>query len=140
MKLNHPVEEAKDFIPLSHDVRDINKKELIICGYPTTNNYKPKNLQRKILIVNQFGASETGKVEKIFESRSDIWYQISTLPGQSGAPIIMRDNGSLKIVGVHKGGVIEGRLNGGRVMTPELITTLESEAKRMGAKMFLFDL
>ena len=51
----------------------------------------------------------------------------------------MRDNGSLKIVGIHKGGVIEGYLNGGRVMTPELISTLKSEAKRMGAKMFLVD-
>ena len=123
---------------MSDDVRDIDKKELIICGYPEINNYKPKNLQRT-LTVNQFGASDTGKVEKIVKKRSELQYRISTLPGQSGAPIIMRDNDSLKIVGIHKGGVIEGYLNGGRVMTSELITTLKSEVKRMGATMFLVD-
>ena len=66
-------------------------------------------------------------------------HQVSTLPGQSGTSIILNDNGNNKIVGIHKGGIQEEQINIGRIMTSELIATLEAEASRMGAVGFLVD-
>ena len=69
----------------------------------------------------------------------EIKHKTSTLPGQSGAPIILDDSGKFKIVGIHKGGIKEEQVNGGRIMTSELIATLKAEVSRMGAVRFLVD-
>ena len=70
---------------------------------------------------------------------------ISTRVGQSGAPIILKDQGGLKIVGIHKGGrgknvnpsrALVATENAGRIVTPELITTLRREADKMKAVPF----
>ena len=42
-------------------------------------------------------------------------------------------------MGIHKGGIEEEQINIGRIMTPDLIATLEAEASRMGAVSFLVD-
>ena len=139
LKLKEPVAGAKDFAPLSESIGQINQKELIILGYPAKDNYKPTTLQRKNFNVDQFGAAETGKVKEVLLEKGEIKHKISTLPGQSGAPIILDDQGKFKIVGIHKGGIKEEQVNGGRIMTSELIATLEAEVSRMGAVRFLVD-
>ena len=71
--------------------------------------------------------------------RAELLHRVSSLPGQSGAAIILEGSGDRRIVGVHKGGVereVDGRkeqVNWGRVMTAELIAALELEARRMGS-------
>lgn len=138
LKLQSQVEDVKEFMPLSVDIRDVNRKELIISGYPKRGNYKRIDLGKTT--VNQFGLSETGKVDKVFKTRPEIRYRISTFPGQSGAPIVLKDSGRFRIVGIHKGAIPNKKdLNAGRVITAELVSTLKSEAKRMGARMFLVD-
>ena len=137
--MKQPVAGAKDFLPLSQDISQTWEKELAILGYPEADNYKPTSLQRKNFEVYQFGAAETGRVRQISEERAEIKHQISTRPGQSGTSLILNDNGSLKIVGIHKGGIQEQQINIGRIMTSELIATLEAEAARMGAVSFLVD-
>ena len=124
---------AKDFLPLSQDISQIWDKELAILGYPEADNYKPTTLQRKHFDVHQFGAAETGRVRQISEERAEIKHQVSTRPGQSGTSLILNDNGSLKIVGIHKGGVKEEQVNVGRIMTSELIATLEADG---GCELF----
>ena len=137
--MKQSVAGAKDFMPLSQNISQIWEKELAILGYPEANNYKPTSLQRKNFNVHQFGAAETGRFKKVTEEKAEIKHQVSTLPGQSGTSLILNDNGRLKIVGIHKGGIKEEQVNVGRIMTSELITTLEAEVKRMGAVSFLVD-
>ena len=139
LKLKQEVKGAKDFLPLSPDVSQIWEKQLVILGYPEAENYRPINLEGDILKVDQFGTAKTGRVRKINKEKAEVQHQVSTLPGQSGTSIILNDNGKPKIVGIHKGGVKEEQINIGRVMTSELIATLEAEASRMGAVSFKVD-
>ena len=79
----------------------------------------------------QYGSTKAGRVVKVERERAELLHRVSSLPGQSGAAIILEGSGGRRIVGVHKGGVereVNGRkeqVNGGRVMTAELIAALE---------------
>ena len=139
LKLKREVVGARDFLPLSPDISQIWEKEMVILGYPEAENYKPTTLKGDILKVDQFGTAKTGRVRKVNKEKAEVQHQVSTLPGQSGTSIILNDNGKNKIVGIHKGGIQEEQINIGRIMTSELIATLEAEASRMGAVGFLVD-
>ena len=57
----------------------------------------------------KFEASQHGMTheEKIVEqdvSKGYLFHKISTLPGQSGSPIVLEGENGQKIIGVHKGG------------------------------------
>ena len=137
--LKREVAGAKDFLPLSPDVSQIWEKQLVILGYPEAENYRPANLEGDTLKVNQFGIAKTGRVKRVNKEKAEVQHQVSTRPGQSGTSIILNDDGKNKIVGIHKGGIQEQQINIGRIMTSELIATLEAEAARMGAVSFLVD-
>lgn len=82
----------------------------------------------------QYGLSRVGKIGEIRETKGEIIHFISTLEGQSGAPIVMinKDN-SIIVVGIHKGGIetkLKGRrvlANVGRLIDIELIMVLKRE-------------
>lgn len=69
------------------------------------------------------------------KEKKDIIYKLSTLPGQSGAPLLLIDKDqSFKIIGIHKGGVTvkdmkEDMFNASRHITLELIRELRKKAK-----------
>ena len=65
---------------------------------------------------------------------AELIHQISTLPGHSGSAVLLTDQ--LKIAAIHKGGKNGGVANAARLVTPDLISSLQKEAERMGAVMF----
>ena len=70
------------------------------------------------------------------EQIGKIKYNISTLNGQSGAPIICTDEQKNHyIVGIHKGGILY-KHNVGRLITPNLIEELKKQAIKLNAQPF----
>ncbi len=60
---------------------------------------------------------------------------MTTFNGQSGCAVIYDD----KMIAIHTKGNITQNLNGGRLLTPELIKNLVSWSKKMGADPFQID-
>ena len=92
----------------------------------------------------QLGLTLSGSVTAVRKDQDDIVHTISTEPGQSGAPLLIKDSSNnLRIVGVHKGGVktkVGGRLvegNSARLVTSEMISILKMVALKMGADLFM---
>ena len=55
--------------------------------------------------MNQWGLIRSGCIELIDERKGKIQHLISTMPGQSGAPMILINDDKLSIIGIHKGAV-----------------------------------
>jgi hypothetical protein len=68
----------------------------------------PKNIRRNNYgeeKVSQWGYTRKGGVFGLGENEDEIFHKMTTLPGQSGCPIIeIGPKRSLSIVGIHKGG------------------------------------
>ena len=140
LKLKRPVTGARGFFPLSEEMGQLEKGKLTICGYPSCgDNYRPTNMEGDTLRAHQYGSTKAGRVVRVERERAELLHRVSSLPGQSGAAIILEGSSDRRIVGVHKGGVereVDGRkeqVNWGRAMTAELIAALELEARRMGS-------
>ena len=61
--------------------------------------------------INQWGLTRNiDKIKECSQEKGHILHFLSTLPGQSGAPIIGIDkNNTICIIGVHKGGVLTNK-------------------------------
>jgi V8-like Glu-specific endopeptidase len=112
---------------------------LAIYGYPAEKYSRNTYGEEK---VNQWGYTRRGGVFGLGENEDEIFHKMTTLPGQSGCPIIeIGPKRSLTIVGIHKGGrnaEIQGqkvKVNIGRLITSQLIATLEQKVKGK-AQMF----
>jgi hypothetical protein len=95
-----------------------------------------------VMFINQYGFFRKYRFLQIKEEKV-LLHHISTSEGQSGASIVCPDKqGRLVIIGVHKGSlytVVDGKdikASHGRLLTPEVIATLEKEAKVLGAEPF----
>ena len=81
-------------------------------------------------------------VRELHRNRGIIVYDIPTLKGQGGAPIISVVGTKLKIIGIVKGSIKEEKngtiasKNMGRLLTKGLLEQLEGETKKLGAEMF----
>ena len=78
------------------------------------------------------------------KEKGELIHRVSSLKGQSGAPIIkVEQNKELSIIGIHKGGInvkighSKTTANSGRLLTPELLEILSIGAKLMGAEPFI---
>ena len=121
LKLKERV-KSDSFIPLNSNTPDIkNHQKLSIYGYPGSKyNSATKSAISGQVIVNQFGSSRAGRLLEKNKEKGKIVHQISTLPGVSGAPIILEVDKHLTIVGIHKAGVRSeknGIANVGRMIT-----------------------
>ena len=67
---------------------DIFQKKLAIFGYPASN-YKKVDKFKNIESVQQSGFIEEDRIVEIDSERGVIIHTLSTLPGQSGSPIIL---------------------------------------------------
>jgi V8-like Glu-specific endopeptidase len=105
LKLKKSYNEAQNFIPLAASIKtpyEANGKTLAIYGYPDEKYYQFDNYGEQA--VHQWGFASSGKVADVEEEEGEIFHMMTTLPGQSGSPIIeIGPNRSLSIVGVHKG-------------------------------------
>ena len=143
LKLTKKVNTDKfmPLIPFDGNIKKINNDKIAICGYPSTDNYEPITLSD--IYVCQFGLKKTGCVLDFIEGQKALVHRISTLPGQSGAPIVLEDSRqNLAIIGIHKGGRrLEGDLrpsvNAGRIISLDLIAILRKEVDKMQALPFL---
>jgi V8-like Glu-specific endopeptidase len=103
---------------------------LAIYGYPG-EKYQLVSTLKIDLKAKQWGFTSSEKIVEIKEEEAEFSYKISTLPGQSGCPIIEIDGDSLYIAGIHKGScfsTLNGKkvpLNVGRMVTRDLIDILQ---------------
>lgn len=65
--------------------------KLAIFGYPSTS-YKQLSIEGDKESTSQWGLMKTGKITEINEDKEQIVHLISTVEGQSGAPIILKEN------------------------------------------------
>ena len=74
---------------------------------------------------------------EVRKEKGELIHRVSSLKGQSGAPIIkVGQNKELSIIGIHKGRIKDCCANSGRLLTPELLEILSIAAKFMGAEPF----
>jgi V8-like Glu-specific endopeptidase len=113
LKLKKAYKKASDFIPLAASIKDSEEakwKMLAIYGYPaekySRNNYGEEK-------VSQWGYTRKGGVFGLGENEDEIFHKMTTLPGQSGCPIIeIGPKRCLSIVGIHKGGKNNAEIKG----------------------------
>ncbi len=80
-----------------------NEKFLLIYGYPfdkSLANYQPLNEEGTYFKIFQYGLKRKKRVRKINKDNMIIYYEMSTLPGQSGAPIVFGNS----YIGIHARG------------------------------------
>ena len=72
---------------------DVNSKNyLLIYGYPFDKsliNYEPLNEEGTHFRIYQYGLKRMKRVRKIDKVNMIVYDEMSTLPGQSGAPIVL---------------------------------------------------
>lgn len=106
MKLKKPV-EFNNFLPLSLACSECLKRNnkqnfLKIIGFPCAyppdpqgncvsfkDNFKSYDLYGKKINIYQYGLVRNGRIIPDFDSQFKIGYGISTLPGQSGSPVVL---------------------------------------------------
>jgi V8-like Glu-specific endopeptidase len=107
--------DVKEFIDLKGDLSDVNQvHEIAIYGYPAEER-KYKDLRDRYgFELQQCGLiREKDIIENIDREQGHIYHKISTVKGQSGAPILLTDKtGKMTIIGIHKGGY-KGGYKGG---------------------------
>ena len=146
LQLSQPIlDKEDDFLPLSPsingDLGAANGIMLAIYGYPAVK-YVQLDSRAKETKACQWGLVKSDLIVEIKEKSAELLHKISTLKGQSGCPIVDIDEDSPSIVGIHKGSAIvtinsqKVTINVGRIITTDLIETLEREAKKKGACMF----
>jgi len=74
-------------------------------------NYQPLNEEGTHLRIFQYGLKRAKRVRKIDKDNLIIYYEMSTLPGQSGTPIVFGNS----YIGIHARGNAKYNLNGGRL-------------------------
>jgi V8-like Glu-specific endopeptidase len=109
---------------ITGDLEAANQKWLAIYGYPG-DKYRLVSTMGINQKANQWGFTSSGKIAEIKVEEATFSYKISTLPGQSGCPIIEIDGDSLSIAGIHKGSCKGAPLNVGRMVTGHLIDILQ---------------
>ena len=77
---------------------------LSIYGYPG-EEYRPMDKAGLKLSTSQLGLTKKERVVEQDVKAGSLFHKISTLPGQSGSPIILEGEDGQRIIGVHKGGV-----------------------------------
>jgi hypothetical protein len=60
---------------------------------------------------------------------------MTTFPGQSGCAVVYGG----KMIAIHTKGKITDKMNGGRLLTPEVIKNLVAWSKKLGADPFQID-
>lgn len=63
-------------------------------GFPLLQNFNP--VMKKVLS-NQI-------IKKVWEDNITLEHKASTVGGQSGSPILLFENGTWFVIGIHKGG------------------------------------
>ena len=94
LKLKKPVKKDYNFLELSFDFRQIEKATLSIFGYPQKYYMSIGNLSsRKDLkeSVDQYGLTRKDHILNSYTKLGFLIHRISTLPGQSGGPLIRTD-------------------------------------------------
>lgn len=147
LQLSEPIPgEEDDFLPLSASLEEetassANQKTLAIYGYPLFAY--DQVVLTETFEARQWGLTRSKKVVGVDPAKAMITHRISTEEGQSGSPIIEIGPGqSLSIVGIHKGSVkaevngVKETVNVGRMITTELIQTLEKEIDKRRPRMF----
>ena len=91
--------------------------------------------------MHQWGLKKAVKDINVSFSRNGdlIYYELSTMGGQSGAPILRIDkNKETTIIGVHVGVTNRrsSQMNFGRLITPKMIDMLRGEASNLNAIPF----
>jgi V8-like Glu-specific endopeptidase len=126
MKLEKGVVEAKEFLPLCLNHRDLKFDKntvLLIFGYPKDGMRYEGKTQTKLSAFQQ-GAIEADMIVEIKVETSTLYHKLPTNEGQSGTPIISYDEEKLLILGIHKGSVskkhegVRQQFNLGRLFTP----------------------
>ena len=100
IKLTEKVVKSENFICLNPNNLDKNQ-QLAIYGYPDEKFKAVKNTES----TSQWGLNKKLAVYQIREEKKQIVHSISTVPGQSGAPIIAVRGNELSVAGIHKGGL-----------------------------------
>ncbi len=70
--------------------------------------------------IGQYGLKKDKHIQNIDDTRGIIYYNISTMPGQSGCPLVF---GGV-FVGIHNGDNGEQKLNGGRLFDDRIISNI----------------
>ena len=105
------------------------KIKLDIYGYPASKpNYEHLNKQLTKLKLFQYGLTLPNSIVEVDPSEFKITYDVSTLGGESGCPVVV-DN---QIIAIHTGEESKaGQKNSniGRVITPDLLGNVEGWRK-----------
>lgn len=99
---------SQSFIPLKSNFNSVEEGEKIcIIGYNGKELHSSDPSDPYKLTLYQYGLIRSNeRIVSIDTKEGVILHKISTVAGQSGAPIILIDqNEKMWIVGVHKGGV-----------------------------------
>lgn len=101
---------------------DFEDIKLGIYGYPNDDcsNYTPHDEDETQIQLYQYGLTKTGYVHSL-EPPGCVTYSISTLPGQSGCPIVCNN----QIIGLHFGaGKSTQFTNMGKLITTQVLERL----------------
>jgi hypothetical protein len=139
LKKNIELPEYNTFLEVSLpcEICTKDKKEelsLDIFGFPYyKSNYKPLDKEAKRMKLNQYGLTRKNRIV-VFEPKNfKMGYQISTVVGQGGCPIVTED----RIIGIHIGSGLEKKqYNIGRILTTDLIRNLKLWCKELNGHEF----
>lgn len=124
-----------------------DEEKIALFGYFKQDFESKDPWDRYKMDLYQWGLTGNSRaIESFRKEKNDIIYSLSTAQGQSGAPIVLvKKNGAMKIIGVHKGLILmdrktnQGQFNSGRNLTPQLIKELRTETIKLGALPFWKD-
>lgn len=86
---------------------------------PYKNNFEALDQYGKKILLYQYGLARSGRlVDNV--SQFKICYGISTLPGQSGSPVVIGNT----IIAIHVGGEIGKEFNVGRIVDETLLKNI----------------
>ena len=125
-------------------LRDNKEIELKVFGFPCAyppdafgnvrsfeDNFKPLDASGKRMKLYQYGLAREGRITVISAEQSKIGYEISTLPGQSGCPVVANGN----YIAVHMGGD-KAQFNVGRIVDASFMNRLWKWREELNADPF----
>jgi V8-like Glu-specific endopeptidase len=85
-------------------------------------------------VIEQYGLTRKNRIVSVETKKRKISYSISTLPGQSGSPIVTNE----KIVALHSGGGMD-EYNVGRLITHDLVKDIRNWSEELKGSQFAMD-
>ena len=114
---------------------DYQDMELSIFGYPF-DNYQTDAAQ---MLAWQGGLRRSNSIKgdtRKLEKQRKLEYEISTVWGQSGSPVVAEQDGECRVVGVHKAGHLRTSTNIARLITMDLLCVLARWQYEMDGEPF----